>query len=73
MKDKNGQNIVPESLISIKSANRVKYYYVTGCSPSEEEGYNSFTGYRVNKDFSINLHDRKKVLVACFYICLEMK
>lgn len=49
MKDKHGQIIAPESLISIKSADRLKYYYVTNCSSNEQEGFNSFNGYRVNK------------------------
>lgn len=58
MKDKNRQNIAPGSLISIKSVDRLKYYYVTNCSPDEQNG--CLSGYRVNKNFEFNQHDKKK-------------
>lgn len=59
---------MPGSLILIKTYYKDQYYYVVNCSNRKED--DTFNGYRVNRDFTVNAHDKKKEVSRTFSYAL---
>lgn len=63
MRTIDGIKIQHGDIISIERFDRkMQLYYVTN-----PDGHNCFYGYRVNRNYSINFHDKQKEVAKCFF------